>query len=114
MLVLVGEFRGVREETVTRRDKSVVTRKDGSPWVRREARLLVGEGGDYVQSVELVGKDLTGEGWLPEVGEMLALEISVDTRVSEDGKRVFRTYKAWRRLPLHEAAYRESQQPVGA
>jgi hypothetical protein len=104
MLVMVGEFRGVRSETVTRKDGSVVLRKDGQPWVRREARLLTGKDGDYVQSVELLGESLTDESF-PASGVMIALEVSIETRAV--GERVYRTFKAWRRATEVEAVVAE-------
>ncbi|SFC95062.1 hypothetical protein SAMN04487968_11611 [Nocardioides terrae] len=108
MLVLLGEFRGVRSELVRRKDGSVVKRKDGTDWERREARLLTGRDGDYVQSVELLGDSLTDESF-PAAGTMVALEVSIETRAV--GERVYRTFKAWKRVPEVEAIL---PQPAGA
>ncbi len=99
MLVMVGEFRGVRTEVVKRRTGEPVLRQDGSEWVRREASLLVGRDADTVVKVEIAGRDLDGDDWLPEPGDQVAFEVSIETRASERGDRVYRTYKAWRLRP---------------
>lgn len=105
MLVMVGEFRSLRSETVTRKDGSPVIRKDGTEWVRHVARLLVGADGDFTESVEVLGKELLDDAAWPEPGTKVALEVSLETRVAEGGQRVFRTYKAWRRAAEVEAAF---------
>lgn len=102
MLVLVGEFRSVRETAVTRKDGSPVLRKDGTQWIRREARIMVGTDADFTETVELVGRSLDGEGWCPEPGNAVAFECSIETRAV--GDRVYRTYKAWRVFPESFAA----------
>ncbi len=98
MLVVAGEFRAVAEERVEPR-----AGQSFEPFTKRTVKLLVGNGGTFVEEVVLSSRELEADFVAPAAGALVAFECSVTTRVHNG--RAYKTLKAWRLLPTEVAEF---------